>query len=416
MASELQRAIILPRAITRFGDHAWDLAIPLLLIKLYPGSLHYVATYSLVITLAVIFLVPRVAAYFNKQNRLKNLGQIISAQLVGVGVSLLVVLLSEQHDLFEFTLLTLSGIAVRVGSSIADLAIMADWLPRIFKDHTLSIINSRLRRADLIMEVAGPLAAGFILLIPRGFEFIAAINLCSFVIEWFLLKQVYKKNAAELSPLEESNQTKSGRGLWQGIKLASLQPTFPIILAIATVWFTVLTPHGNLLAAHLKDNLNVSEDILGALRSLGALVGILPTFYYARLQQRIGALSFAAYHILFQVINLFVAALCLHMFGYLWISLAAIVISRIGLYGFLLGATEILQREVPENIRMEVSSVSTSLKYAASMTLYISALVWSKSDEFAILSLLTVLIIGLGTALTWRATMTKQRVQLENQI
>jgi iron-regulated transporter 1 len=407
-----QTKIIIPRAITRFGDHAWDLAVPILLIKLYPGSLDYVAAYSLVITLAVIFLVPKIASYFNTQNRLKNLNQIISAQVAGVGLSLLVVLLSEKHDLLEFVLLTLSGIAIRIGSSVGDLAIMSDWLPRIFKDHTLSIINSRLRRADLIMEVAGPLIAGIILLIPNGFELVASINLISFIVEWLLLKNVYQTNASELIPPKVGDRKQSGSGLWQGVKIAAAQPTFLIILAIATVWYTVLSPHGNLLAAHLKDNFNISEDVLGALRSCGALIGILPTLYYTQVQRKIGTLNFAAYHILFQVICLFIAALSLHVFGNLWISLSAIVISRIGLYGFLLSATEILQREVPENIRMEVNSVATSLKYSASMALYITALIWSKSNEFAVLSIATVTAIGIGTVLTWQTKLGKLGAQI----
>lgn len=398
-----QTSIIIPRAITRFGDHAWELAVPILLIKLYPGTLDYVAAYGLAATFGAIFIVPKIAAILNHQDRLKNLNHIILTQLAGVAVFLSVLLFSDEHNLSSFIILTLAGVAIRSGSSLADLTIVSDWIPRIFTDHSLSTINSRLRRADLIMEVAGPLAAGFILLIPNGFEIIAIINLLSFIAEWFLLKQVYQKFAAQLKPITRDEVISKSTKLIESIKITAKHPTFPLILGMAAVWYTVLTPHGNLLAAHLKANFQISEDILGMLRSLGALIGIVPTLYYSAVLKKTKPIDFAAYHILFQFMNLIIAALSLHLWGNLWLSLGAIILSRVGLYGFLLAGTETLQRTIHESIRMEISAVASSLKYSASMLLYIAALIWSNSDQFIFLSFSTVLIIGIGALFTWRA-------------
>jgi iron-regulated transporter 1 len=400
-----QESIIIPRAITRFGDHAWDLAIPILLIRLFPGNLDYIATYSLLYTATVVFAVPRIAQWLNKQNRLRNLAFIIIMQAIGVAVTLLTVLLSDKATISSFVIISIAGVACRVGSSLADISLMADWIPRIFTDHHLGIINSRLRRSDLIMEVTAPFFAGFILLSTWGFELIALINILSFGAEYVLLKRIYHLYQTQLTPFSEAINQTQNRHLLKSLKNTAALPIFPLIIATATVWFTVLTPHGNLLAAHLKDYYHTPEDTLGIVRSLGALVGIIPTLYYSHLVKNLGTFKFAAYHITFQIIALIVAAIALHGVHFLWLSLAAIIISRIGLYGFLLAATEITQREVPEAIRLEVTGVSSSLKYFASMLLYCAAIVWSSSEDFIMLSLGTIIIIGIGAILSWKTAL-----------
>jgi hypothetical protein len=342
------------------------------------------------------------AQWLNKQNRLRNLAVIILAQTLGVAMTLLTIILSKEPSILTFSIIALGGVASRVGSSLADISIMADWVPRIFTDHNLSIINSRLRRSDLIMEVIAPFFAGFILLNSWGFELIATMNILSFCAEYVLLKKIYNTYQKQLTPFVESKDQPQNQHLITSLKKAAALPIFPLILATATVWFTVLTPHGNLLAAHLKDFYQTPEDTLGIVRSLGALIGIIPTIFHAQLIKKFGALHLAAYHITFQIIALIIAAIALHGLEILWLSLAAIIISRIGLYGFLLAATEVIQREVPDAIRLEVTGVNSSLKYLASMLLYCAAMVWSSSQDFIMLSLGTILIIGTGAVLSWR--------------
>ncbi len=403
MQISTESKLITARGITKFGDHAWDLAIPIMLARIFPGSLTEVAAYLLINTAATVLLIPKLSRWFNNQNRLINLNFYILSQTVGVSVTLLLLYLPDKDSSILFLpLIIFAGVITKVGASLSDLSLYIDWIPSIFRAQELPNINSRIRRIDLLMEVLAPAITGFVLLLDWGFELVALANILTFIVEYRLLRIVYRKFDKILNKQDLHKTTENSQKVGiHGFKALAAQYAFPVILANACLWFTVLTPHGALLTAYLKDTSHITENYLGIFRASGALIGILPTFYYGYFRQRIGALKFATFSITFQLIWLILALLTLPNDATPWIALAAIIISRVGLYGFVLAELEIRQTTVPESIRLEVSGAASAIKHSANLALYISAVIWSDPKQFMILATATVIVIGIGTMLTW---------------
>ena len=79
-----QIKILLSRFLTRFGDQAWDFAIPLVLISLFPGQLQNVAGYYLVSKIAQFFINPIVLRWIDHLPRLRVYQLGIGSQTISV--------------------------------------------------------------------------------------------------------------------------------------------------------------------------------------------------------------------------------------------------------------------------------------------------------------------------------------------
>lgn len=413
MRLSTESRLIAARGITKFGDHAWDLAIPIMLARIFPGSLSEVAIYLLINTASTVLFIPKLSRWFNYQSRLKNLNLCILSQTVGISTTLLLLYTPDKNtSLIFLPAIIFAGILTKIGTTLSDLSLSIDWIPTIFKPQELPAINSKIRRIDLLMEVLAPVITGFILLLDWGFELVTLVNLITFILEFLLLKIIYEQYDTKLNKLIFSPRPTNNNVKTHGFKIMAAQYAFPIILANACLWYTVLTPHGALLTAYLKDSAFISEDHLGIIRSAGALIGILPTFYYSYVSKRIGIIKFAALSISFQLIWLIVSVITLENIATIWIAIASIIVSRVGLYGFVLAELEIRQTTIPEDIRLEVSGAASALKHSANLVLYTTAVIWSSPAQFMILAWTTVLVIGTGTILTWSRTLVTHKANL----
>jgi len=252
----------------------------------------------------------------------------------------------------------------------------------------------------MFMEVVAPVVAGFLLLNTHGFLIISVINIATFIAEAFLLGIVFRKEPALKRENHEKLAATPKRSFFKSARMASGQYVFPLLLTNACLWFTILTPHGSLLTAYLKEAIRLPESTLGILRGVGALVGVLPTFFYERFSKRTNLATFAAISVTFQVSCLLLSVLALES-AYVYLFLGAIVVSRLGLYSFTLAELEIMQRTVPSNVRLEVAGVRASMNYFSNLVLYSAALVWSQTNQFLILSWSSVTVIAIGTTIAW---------------
>ena len=414
-------AVVIGRAITKFGDHAWDIAVPIALTKMNPGSLAEVAAYYLATTLSVLLCAPRLSQWFNKSHRLQNVMVAIAMQAIGI-LTVTYFLYKAGHGKTSWELLLpiiVGGIIAKVGANLSDISLASDWVPTIFHRSTLAKVNSQIRRADMLMEVIAPVIAGFLLIMPTGFNFIAIVNIFTFIAEAILLTIVFKNESVLQRGSDEGGDDslikEPRRNFIKSFKLASGQYVFPLLITNACLWFTVLTPHGSLLTAYLKEAILLPESTLGIVRGLGALVGVLPTFIYEPLSKKLGIVKLAAYAITFQITCLMVSLFALAPSS-INLFLGAIIISRLGLYGFTLAELEILQRTVPNKIRLEVAGIRSSINYSSNLVLYASALFLSQTSQFPILCWASVIVIFIGTLITWRRYMVPGSKEIQEML
>ncbi len=135
MKLPLYNKMLIGRLLTRSGDQAWDFAVPLVLLQIFPGELRIAALYYLLVRIAMVLFLPRFSRVIDQIDRLKAAKLGVSLQLVGVTfgfVSVLVLskIISHSFQSIEFvsifSVLVFSGTLSQLGSTFMDISIAND--------------------------------------------------------------------------------------------------------------------------------------------------------------------------------------------------------------------------------------------------------------------------------------------------
>ena len=416
-----QIKILLSRFLTRFGDQAWDFAIPLVLISLFPGQLQNVAGYYLFSKMAQFFINPIVLRWIDHlpRKRIYQLG--IGSQTISVLITWILILLFSQnlqlkHDIIFWLIylsLAIVGIVGSLGATLMEISVGYDLAADQIHRDELPLFNSRLKRVDLITEVTAPIFAGLLLMIPQasgwniGFSLVAILNLVTFVPEYILLSSVsginLKKNLQSTEGLANPIQEFKA-----GFRYFKDQSYVVPMLAYAFLWLSVLSPHGVLLAGYLKDSGHITELNISIFRGFGAFFGMIPTFIFPIFNKKFGLVKTSKILLGFQTFCVLVGAFAFQLGGKnaLLIFLIMILFSRIGLYGFSIAESEARQLFIPSSQRGRINGVGVSLTSFATLILFGIGTLLPKSNDFSILVWLSTasVIIGFIILLKWKPT------------
>jgi len=293
----MQFRILLSRFLTRFGDQAWDFAVPLVLIQIFPGKMQLIALVYLFSKLAQILIGPSIARKIDNTKRINiyKLGigsQTIAMTLMWFAIILLFLGQVEGSNfnlsqyIFILFLLSIFSAISNLGSSLMDISVGFDLAVDVLPENELTTFNSRLKRLDLLTEVAAPIFTGLVFSLFThkskfwGFSIVAILNLLTFMPEYFLLKAIqssasYKEKISV--PVAASNFLAV---FIESVHKLKNRPYALVIISYAFLWLSVLSPHGVLLTSYLKDGARVSEMTIGLFRGFGALFGLIPTFLF----------------------------------------------------------------------------------------------------------------------------------------
>lgn len=405
--------LLLSRLLTRTGDQAWDFVVPFALLHVFPGKLQAAAFYYLVIKLGTLLLTSASGKWMDTTAR-KNVVRVgIGFQFIGVlfGIIFFLILDSVVHQSTEaawqislyFAGLCAAGIFASLGSHITDLAIGNDLVPALVPTTKLTWFNAWMRRIDLSTEVGAPILAGFIYVLNPtswhhllGLIVVALWNLISFVPEYGILRGILK-----VTPERSARAvTQEWKSLFKiDHRVATRSPLFWLLVSNTFLWFSVLSPHGVLLTAYLKEQVQMVESEISLFRALGALFGLISTLSFPFLVRRWGLLRSTFSHILLQGLSLCagVLAFATHTkWGYV-LFLASILVSRIGLYGFNNGEFEIRQRMVPEQIRGELNSLAVLMATTANLFIFLISSLIQESADFQYLVYISAFSVLCGS-------------------
>ena len=315
----MQFKILLSRFLTRFGDQAWDFAVPLVLIQIFPGKMQLIALVYLFSKLAQILIGPSISKKIDNTKR-------INIYKLGIGSQTLAMILmwfaivslflgqneganfSISQYAFILILLSIFSAISNLGSSLMDISVGFDLAVDVLPENELTTFNSRLKRLDLITEVTAPIFTGLIFSLFSnksefwGFTIVATVNLLTFMPEYFLLKAT--QNSASYKekisiPSAPSNFLKV---FIDSIQKLKNKPYALVIVSYAFLWLSVLSPHGVLLTSYLKDGAKVSEMTIGLFRGFGALFGLIPTFLFSIIKEKHGLVKTSKLFVFFQFI------------------------------------------------------------------------------------------------------------------
>ncbi len=411
--------ILFSRFLTRFGDQAWDFAIPLVLISLFPGQLQNVAGYYLISKIAQFFLNPLVLRWIDRFPRtsIYKLGigsQTLAVLLTWFLISQFSTILATEHTRTYWIIyfsLGIIGIIGSLGSTLMEISVGYDLAADLIPESQLPVFNSRLKRIDLFTEVSAPIFAGAVMLIPNtetwniGFSIVALLNFITFIPEYILLTSIPELNLTE-KPVDPSSSVNPIQEFSAGIKdFNDARFVIPMI-AYAFLWLSVLSPHGVLLSGFLKDGNKLSEFQISLFRGLGAFFGMIPTFLFPLMNKKWGLILASKILLGFQALCVALAALFfnLEFQGSVYLFLLMILFSRIGLYGFSIAESEARQIFIPALVRGRVNGVGVSLTSFATLILFLIGTLLPNSNDFNVLVNLSAVsvIAGYLVLLKWK--------------
>lgn len=406
----IQAKILFSRFLTRFGDQAWDFAVPLTLIYIFPGQIQLIAFVYLISKLTQIVVGPWFIKKIDSKKRLVIFKLGIGLQTIALILMWAILYFQNTHmqhygelsnlvRFFSFLALSLFGAASNVGSSLMDVSVGFDLAVDIIPEQELTTFNSRLKRLDLLTEVSAPLVAGLIIsLFNRnnsilGFSLIAVLNIATFLPEYLLLSSIQQlKEYKEKAVVAEVKRNFLHEFIDSLRKLKGKSYAI-VIVSYALLWLSVLSPHGVLLTSFLKDGANASEFTIGIFRGAGALFGLIPTYIFIELKKRFGLLLASRYLLFFQFLMVLFAVLSFYTSdGIVWF-LVFILFSRIGLYGFSIGETELRQVMIPKEKRGEVNGIASSITGMATVGLFLMGSLIGETANFGLMIIISLLAV-----------------------
>lgn len=425
---KIENKILLSRLMTRSGDQAWDFAVPLVLMNIFPQHMRFAFFYFFSIKLSSILLMPLIGKHIDKKTRRTSLVWGIGTQALGVVCSTAAIYLLSKFSASEtnsplfltlFGMLIFSGILSTLGTNVMDIAVSNDLVPTVVNSERLPIFNSRLRQLDLLTEVLSPVAAGGLLLVSiptiplLGIILVALWNLVTFLPEYQLLNVILKNDPS----LNQKQFVSEGLklNLWQKIQIGwdnfTKLSVSSSIITYSILWLSVLSPHGVLLTAFLKGGWQLSEPVIGTFRGLGAVLGLVATLIYPIYRKKHSVVETSKRLLLFQAAMVTAALYFFFQKSNMsqLIFLGAVLASRIGLYGFSLGEIELRQRLIPESLRGEVNGVASALNSLATLFIFCMGLIFSTPDSFKYLVIISVLAVVLASVLF--ATLVSDRLK-----
>mmetsp|Transcript_28753 Transcript_28753/g.72335 ORF Transcript_28753/g.72335 Transcript_28753/m.72335 type:complete len:510 (-) Transcript_28753:831-2360(-) len=392
--------LLLSHALNRTGDKMWEFLLPLVLTEIFQ-NLRPPALIALAGFVTGFLFAPLIGRFVDTHDRFLVVLRATTIQALAIFAATIVLIAALLLELqSEWILLALVPCAIfaTLGLNTMDISIEKDWVPTTVLDDTeLTVLNSQMRRIDLITELGGPVIVGVLISIQPIPVWVVVLvvglfNSVSFCGELAILRHLYLTVPELRKKNLESERTGSSSplaNLTRSLSAAVQQPPVLVIVAYACLWLNVLSPHGALLTAFLVTQGFENEGwALAIFRGLGAVMGVLSTWAFP-LCLRFVSLQQASF--------LFIAAQCVFMiasaaaFFFLWPSvggkvlfLAGIVLSRVGLYGFCLGELQLVQDGTPEELRGQVGAVETMLTNLGTFAVYSLAIFLSKPEDFAV--------------------------------
>ena len=375
--SGIKRRLYISHFLSTWNSRIFEFGAVLFLARIFPGTLLPSSVYALVRAASAICFAPLVGRCVDQLDRLRTVRLSIVGQRGAVILSCLG-FWALSTNVLEFPGLRPSLIAIlallacveKLCSIMNLIAIERDWVVVVAENSRcgLEVLNSQMRRIDLVCKLVGPLAIalvdGYSTIVAIGV--VAGMNASSALMEYFAIARVYYILPALRTCLEVSDSTNSVpsamsevhakrrlghlcvaqiRAIYNAVSGYARHPVFPPSMALCLLYLTVLSFSGQMVTYLLS--IGFSSVQIGVWRTLSTAIEISATWLAPIAMSRVGPLRGGLWFINWQIACL-VGAL-----AFFWFirtaSIAAlglvvgVITSRVGLWGFDLCVQNIIQ-------------------------------------------------------------------------
>ena len=375
--SGITRRLYMSHFLSTWNSRVFEFGAVLFLARIFPGTLLPSSVYALVRAASAICFAPLVGRCVDRLDRLRTVRLSIVGQRGAVILSCLGFwALSKRDSNFSgfrsslIAMLALLACVEKLCSIMNLIAIERDWVVVVAENSQcgLEVLNSQMRRIDLLCKLVGPLAIALV----DGYSTIIAIgvvtgmNASSTLVEYFAIAKVYYMLPALRERPDVSDHTSCDpagvpevpakwrlgrlcvtqiRSIYNAILSYTSHPVFHPSMALCLLYLTVLSFSGQMVTYLLS--VGFSSVQIGVWRTLSTAIEISATWLAPMAMSKVGPLRGGLWFINWQI-SCLVGAL-----GFFWAirtaSVAAlglvigVITSRVGLWGFDLCVQNIIQ-------------------------------------------------------------------------
>ena len=375
--SGIRRRLYISHSLSTWNSRVFEYGAVLFLARIFPGTLLPSSVYALVRAASAICCAPLVGRYVDQGNRLSVVRLSIVGQRGAVIVSCLgflalstAVLDVPGLRLLLIIMLVLLACVEKICSIMNIIAIERDWVVVVAGNSQfgLEVLNSQMRRIDLMCKLVGPLAIALVDGYSTTIAIVAVLgtNASSALIEYFAIARVYhmvpalRARSALLNSGDSVSSAVSevpaawGLGSFCVVQCRTFyktasnyirHPVFLPSMALCLLYFTVLSFSGQMVTYLFSVGLSSVQ--IGVLRTLSTAIEISATWLAPMAMNRVGPLRGGLWFINWQM------SCVVGAFSIFWAmrtpSVAAyglvvgVIASRVGLWGFDLCAQVIIQ-------------------------------------------------------------------------
>ena len=418
--------------LSTWNSRGFEFGAVLFLATIYPGTLLPLSIYALIRAASAIVLSPLLGRYIDHGERLQVVRISILGQRAAVIFSCLGFLhllairdLSKPHHLIIFSALVILACMEKLCSIMNTVAIERDWVVVIggCDEIVLQNLNSQMRRIDLISKLISPLVIALV----DGFSTSIAVwstlglNAASAATEYVLIARVFTlvpalgamghramdesqamERTAVKSPFSLGVISSEFKTLLLNLRIYTTHRAFLPSLSLSLLYLTVLSFSGQMVAYLLS--VGYTSILVGLVRTLSTTFEVSATWFGPRIMTRIGSIRAGIWFLSWQMICLTVGV------GLLWsfeaktmvaasALVGAVVMSRIGLWGFELCAQLIIQNEIESEHRGSFSTLEAALQNFFELCLFATTIAFSRPSQFLYPALISVIAVYLAGGL-----------------
>ncbi|KAK4168216.1 Ferroporti-1 [Cladorrhinum sp. PSN259] len=412
--------------LSTWNSRVFEFGTVLYLGTIFPRTLLPMSVYALTRGLSAIVFASAVGQYVDTGNRLQIIRVSIVFQRLVVAISCVIFYilaiglpLGRGGETGMLVLLSFLACIEKLCSIMNLISVEKDWVVVVAgKNHAaLMILNTQIRRIDLLCKLFGPL---FIALIA-GFSTKVAIitnfimNVMSSILEYFAIARVYNEvpglQEAKQKPRPELVDSESARDPksrfaqhWERIRgvfnksctdfnFYFLHRAFLPSIAGALLYLTVLSFAGQMVTYLLSVGYTATQ--VGIARTLSVAFEVLATWVAPWLMGQIGPARAGLWLSSWQVTTLIAGTALFWIFDDKPIISAGslvggTILSRLGLIGFDLCVQIIVQEDVETESRGAFSSVEAAWQNAFELLSFASTIIFSRPEQFKWPSLISV--------------------------
>ncbi|RDD36896.1 Solute carrier family 40 member 1 [Trichoplax sp. H2] len=472
--------------LSSWGDRMWVFVVGLFLVRLNITSLLLTAIYGLTLAITAIVFAPVFGDWVDSSDRLRVVKITLASQnflviaSAGVYLVLLEVKVSATVTVVLQVVLITTGTLANLASITHKIAITRDWIVVISvgSKSALADLNAKMRRIDLVCAIVAPIAVGQLIDFSSmlvGAIFIGAWNVISFIIEYYVFIKIYLKVprlAIKLksTDAEQCNTADGTESEQQGTKIeeengqpeevekvksagCTLERIVSSFVSLKRGWYTFmqqdvaragvslailyLTVLGfNVVTTGYIYARGISEGFVSLARAAGAIFGVLGTYIFQVLRNRMGLVKTGLISLLLQISALMFCVASVFTPGSslyqptiidlnstncsltnnsaasnsyrvncdsflvpsisIILFMIGIVCSRTGLWMYDLSTTQLFQEHVSEAERGIVGGVQDALNNILDLIQFVLVLILPQIDTFWILILVSVTFIILS--------------------